>query len=221
MPAKARIEGSAARLAEKAARRDEREQLLAARIRALPTRKYGVIYADPEWRFEPRSRRTGLDRAADNHYPTSELDVIMARPVQDIAARDCILFLWATAPMMPQALEVMRSWGFQYKTQVAWVKHRLGTGYWFRNRHELLLVGTRGSVPAPSPGRQWPSVIVAPAERHSQKPEEAAVMIECMFPRLPKIELNRRGAPRDGWDAWGFEADQEEHDGPQAERQEP
>src|SRR5690606_33052257 len=112
---------------------------------------------------------TGLDRAADNHYPTSELEDIKARGVADIAAEDCVLFLWATAPMLPQALEVMNAWGFTYRSHVIWRKSEgadaelvLGNGYWFRNGHELLLVGARGNVPAPAMGTQFPSVIDAP-----------------------------------------------------------
>jgi N6-adenosine-specific RNA methylase IME4 len=188
-------------------RRQAREAELGTRQRALPDRRYGVIVADPEWRFEPYSRETGMAYAADNHYPTSELEVIKARPVPDIAADDCSLWLWATVPMLPQALEVMVAWGFTYKSSMTWVKDRAGTGYWFRNQHELLLLGTRGNVPAPAMGSQWSSVITAPVGEHSAKPETFLEMIEGYFPNLPKIELNRRGEPRPGWDAWGFEAE--------------
>jgi N6-adenosine-specific RNA methylase IME4 len=194
------------RLMAKQEKRGERERALAGRISALPDKRYGVILADPEWRFEPWSRETGMDRAADNHYPTSELEEIKARDVASIAAADCILFLWATSPMLPQALEVMRAWGFAYKSQAIWAKDRAGTGYWFRNEHEILLVGTRGNVPAPAPGTQWGSLISAPVGAHSEKPAEVYEMIEAYFPNLPKIELNAR-ACRDGWDAWGLEAD--------------
>jgi hypothetical protein len=90
--------------------RGEREARLGARQCALPLRRYGVILADPEWRFEPYSRETGMDRSADNHYPTSSLDAIKARDVPSIAADDSVLFLWATVPMLPQALEVMAAW---------------------------------------------------------------------------------------------------------------
>lgn len=197
--------------AEKKAKRVEREQTTAAKIRALPTKKYGVIVADPEWRFEPYSRETGMDRAADNHYSTTATDVIAQRDVASIAAPDCVLFLWATAPMIREALEVMAAWGFEYKSQAVWVKQRAGdgrgSGYWFLGEHELLLVGTRGSVPAPAPGTQFRSVIEAPAGEHSAKPERALEMIEAYFPNLPKIELNRRGPARSGWEAWGAEAE--------------
>lgn len=99
----------------KKAKREKREAELGAKQRALPEKKYGVIYADPEWRMEPYSRETGLDRAPDNHYPTTDTLDIITRPVGAIAAADCVLFLWATAPMLTQALNVMSAWGFEYK----------------------------------------------------------------------------------------------------------
>jgi N6-adenosine-specific RNA methylase IME4 len=195
----------AERQKEKQVKRKQREKELARHLEDLPDRKYGVIYADPEWQWEPYSRETGMDRAAANHYPTNPTNTIMQRKVADIAADDCALFLWATVPMLPQALAVMSAWGFEYKSHFIWSKDKIGTGYWNRNQHELLLVGTRGNVPAPSPGTQWPSVIEAPITKHSEKPERFAELVESYFPVLPKIELNRRGAPRDGWDAWGNE----------------
>lgn len=187
--------------------RTAREAELAAEQQALPDKRYGVILADPEWRFEVYSRDTGMDRAADNHYPTSATDAICARPVGDIAAKDCALFLWATVPMLPDALRVLTAWGFEYKSHCIWKKDRVGTGYWFRNAHELLLVGTRGDIPAPAMGTQFVSAIEAPLGEHSAKPEIFLQMIEAYFPTLPKIELNRRGPARPGWDAWGNEAE--------------
>jgi N6-adenosine-specific RNA methylase IME4 len=188
--------------------RNQKERDLAHKQIALPEKKYGVILADPEWRFEVWSQETGMDRAADNHYPTSPTDVIAQRNVASIAADDCVLFLWATAPMLPDALRVMEAWGFKYKSHCIWSKDRVGTGYWFRNRHELLLVGTRGSIPAPAMGTQLASVIEAPVGAHSAKPEHFLKLIEGYFPTIPKIELNRRGPPRPGWDAWGNETHQ-------------
>ena len=187
-------------------RRAERERELGAKQLALPDKKYGVIVADPEWRFEPWSRETGMDRAADNHFPTSVLEVIKARPVETIAADDCVLYLWATAAMMLHAALVMAAWGFDYKSQHIWGKDLPGTGYWNREKHELFLIGTRGNVPCPAPGEQWDSLIMAPRGEHSAKPECFLEMIEQHYPTLPKIELNRRGPPRPGWDAWGLEA---------------
>jgi N6-adenosine-specific RNA methylase IME4 len=189
--------------AAKAERRAEREVELAARIVALPAKRYGVILADPPWRFEPYSRDTGMDRAADNHYPTMTLDSIKALEIP--AARDAVLFLWATVPMLREALDVMETWGFPYRSHFVWVKDRPGTGYWARNQHELLLVGVRGEIPAPAPGQQYPTVVAAPLQRHSAKPLCVRAMIEAMFPSLPRIELFARESAA-GWDAWGNEA---------------
>jgi N6-adenosine-specific RNA methylase IME4 len=188
--------------------RANRERELGAHQCALPTQKFGVIVADPEWRFEPWSRATGMDRAADNHYPTSVASVIAARDVASIAASDCVLFLWATGPMICEALAVMEAWGFKYKTQVIWRKPTPITGYWFRSVHELLLVGTRGHPTAPAMGTQPASVIDAPSPgSHSSKPEIFLEMIETYFPTLPKIELNRRGPARPSWSCWGNESE--------------
>lgn len=197
----------AERLAEKQDRRAAREADLGAKQRALPDKKYAVILADPEWRFEPWSRETGLDRSPDNHYPTSCLEVIAARDVASVSADDSGLLLWATVPMLPHALIVMGAWGFDYRSHIVWTKDRAGTGYWFRNKHELLLLGVRGDLPCPAPGQQWESVLEAALARHSEKPEVFLELIEEYFPNLPKIELNRRGPPRAGWDAWGLEAE--------------
>ena len=105
-----------------------------------------------------------------------------------------------------QALELMAHRGFKYVSHYIWNKNKPGTGYWNRNKHELLLIGTRGRIPAPAMGTQWNSVIDAPVGRHSAKPEIFLEMIEGYYPNLPKIELNRRGPARAGWDAWGNEA---------------
>lgn len=196
---------SAEAIERKRARREQRERNLAARILALPDKRYGVILADPGWRFEPWSRTTGMDRAADNHYPTSITEAIAALDVASIAADDCVLLLWATVPMIEAALMVMRAWGFTYKSQAVWDKEVAGTGYWFRNQHEILLVGTRGKVPAPAMGKQWLSVIIERRRAHSVKPEQVYSLIESYFPNLPKIELFARTA-RPGWSSWGFEA---------------
>lgn len=202
----------------KKARREETEQRLGEKIAGANAalvaageagQRFGVIYADPEWRFEPWSRETGMDRAADNHYPTSPVEAIMARPVNDIAAHDSVLFLWATRPMLPQALRVIEAWGFAYKSCTVWGKSRSGKargpGYIFSDESELLLYATRGNVPAPARGTQWPSLIIAPVGAHSEKPARFYELIESYFPTLPKIELNARSA-RSGWEAWGAEA---------------
>jgi N6-adenosine-specific RNA methylase IME4 len=193
--------------AEKRLRRESRERELAAATAAasqkLGEKLYGCIYADPPWQFEPYSRETGMDRAADNHYPTMPTAAIKA--LQLPAAANCVLFLWATVPMLPQALEVMAAWNFTYKSAIAWVKDKAGTGYWVCGQCELLLIGTRGTVPAPTPGEQPPQIIEAARGRHSEKPDVFAEHIERLFPNVPKLEMFARGARR-GWDVWGNEA---------------
>jgi N6-adenosine-specific RNA methylase IME4 len=187
-------------------RRQEKEQTLAAKILAMPETRFGVIYADPPWKFTPYSVETGLDRAADNHYPTTATDNICSIDVP--SADDAALFLWATAPMLPDALKVMSAWGFTYKSHIIWGKDRIGTGYWARNKHELLLIGTRGEIPAPAPGTQPESLIMAPLSAHSVKPDVFHEIIERIYPTVPKLEMFAR-RPRDGWTLWGYEAPRE------------
>jgi len=199
-------EARAERHAKKQEARAAKERDLAAKISALPDKKFAVVLADPPWRWEAWSKK-GLDAtSADNHYPTGELDEIKGLDISSIAANDCVLFLWATVPMTPHALEVMQAWGFKYVSHFVWVKDRTGTGYWNRNQHELLLIGTRGNIPAPAEGSQFPSVIEAPVGKHSEKPEAAFTIIETYYKALPKIELYRRCKARRGWAAWGNEA---------------
>jgi N6-adenosine-specific RNA methylase IME4 len=198
------MEGKAERQAEKREHRRQRELDLAARITALPDTKYGVVYADPPWKFEPHSANTGMGRAADNHYPTMDIEAIKALPVP--AADDCVLFLWATVPMLPAALEVMAAWGFTYKSAIFWAKDKAGSGYWTRNRVEILLIGIRGNVPAPAPGEQPPQLIEAPRGQHSEKPAAFAEIVEKLYPIIPKIEMFAR-LPRAGWSVGGNEVE--------------
>lgn len=189
----------------KKTRRQRRLAELKAKIATLPEKKYPVVLADPEWRWEAWSEK-GIDStSADNQYPTSPLEDIKARAVPSICADDCVLWLWATVPMLPHALDVMATWGFDYVSHFVWVKDKAGTGYWSRNKHELLLIGTKGDIPAPLEGTQWPSVIEAKRGKHSEKPDTVYDLIETYYPDLPKIELNARKA-RVGWDRWGNEA---------------
>lgn len=191
-------------------RRQQREADLAARQSALPQKRYGVICADPEWRFEAWSIETGMDRAADNHYPTSSIEEIRARPVAEIAADDAVLFLWVPRNRVPDGLGVMSAWGFAYVTCYGWDKEIAGNGYWNLDDLELLLVGKRGDIPCPAPGTQWRALIHERKTDHSTKPEQVALMIEAHYPNLPKIELNARRA-RPGWDVWGLEAPESGH----------
>ena len=186
--------------------RQEKEQALAERtiIQTMHSvdKLYGVLYADPPWKFETHSEN-GMDRSADNHYPTMSMFDMLTLNVP--AADDCVMFMWATVPMLPEALDLLDSWGFEYKSHIAWIKDRQGTGYWTRNKHELLLIGTKGKVPAPAMGTQPPSVIELPITKHSEKPAFFADMIASLYPTTPKLEMFARMG-RVGWDVIGNEA---------------
>jgi len=170
---------------------------------APPPAEYSVIYADPPWRYE---FAPDTSMSVELHYPTMETEEIKgylsAKGVR--VAPDAVLFLWATAPKLEDALEVMRAWGFRYRTNMAWVKDRTGTGLWFRGQHELLLLGVRGSPRPPAPADRPPSVLEAPRGEHSEKPEAAYEIIERMTPGARRIELFARRR-RPGWDALGLE----------------
>jgi N6-adenosine-specific RNA methylase IME4 len=166
------------------------------------TPRCAVIYADPPWRYEhnetPDGEGTG--RAIENQYTTMTTAAISALDVP--AADDAVLFLWATNPKLAEALEVMAAWGFTYRTNMVWVKDRIGMGYYVRGQHELLLVGKRGGLPVPDPANRPASVINAPVGEHSAKPEAFYGLIERMYAGLPKAELFAR-AERPGWHHWG------------------
>jgi N6-adenosine-specific RNA methylase IME4 len=135
-----------------------------------------------------------MNRHAANHYPTNDIETIKSLPVQSIAAEDCVLFLWSTNQHLRIAMDVLEAWRFTYKSNYVWDKEEIGTGFWNRSRHEILLIGVRGNPPCPAPGEQWESIIRAPRPgEHSAKPECFLEMIEQYYPTLPKIELNRRG----------------------------
>lgn len=168
---------------------------------------YPVVYADPPWRFDVRSEETGREKSAENHYPTMPTEEIagLLAELGGVAARDAVLFLWATNPMLLDGLRTMQAWGFTYVHHWIWDKEVAGTGYWGRDRHELLLIGRRGDAVAPLPGTQPETVHRERKGRHSAKPDWFAEQIERLYPGISRIELFAR-APRAGWDAWGYEA---------------
>jgi N6-adenosine-specific RNA methylase IME4/ParB-like chromosome segregation protein Spo0J len=184
-------------------RRDERMETLAAIAtgnRGLDgVGTYPVIFADPPWRYDYAETD---NRVIENQYPTMVIEDICALPVASIATDDCVLFLWATSPKLIEALDVVKAWGFTYKTCMVWAKDKIGMGYYARQQHELLLIATRGAPPTPAPADRPSSVITAARGEHSAKPDEFYAVIERMYPALPKIELFCR-SPRDGWSAWG------------------
>lgn len=170
------------------------------------SRVYPVYYADPPWRFVVRSEVTGREKSAENHYPTMTTDEICALLVELIGGdTPGVFFLWATNPMLLDALRVMQACGFTYVHHWIWDKEVAGTGYWGRDQHELLLIGRRGDVAAPLPGSQPETVHRERKGRHSAKPDFYAETIERLFPGVARLELFSR-CPRPGWDAWGFEA---------------
>jgi N6-adenosine-specific RNA methylase IME4 len=197
--------------AEKKKKRDAKEIALGARIRALPETKAGLILSDFEWHFQVRSEQTGMDRHAANHYVTAkdshtpEQIVERQRARMAVAADDCIHLMWCPASFNAVALKVMELQGFTYVSQFAWIKPSIGTGFWVRDKHELLLIGVKGNIPCPAMGDQFDSAIEAPKGRHSEKPDFQYEIAERYFPSLPKVELNARRV-RDGWIQWGNEA---------------
>lgn len=168
---------------------------------------FGAILADCPWRYSVWRRDTGKGRTADLHYQTMQLADIMALPVARLAARDCVLFLWATMPMLPEALAVMEAWGFSFKTVAfSWMKtnRRSGTlftglGYWTRSNAELCLLGLRGKPKRKA--RDVKQAILAPLREHSRKPDEVRERIERLVDG-PYIELFARQR-RAGWYTWG------------------
>ena len=177
----------------------------------LPDGRYRVIYADPPWRFETWSD-AGNNRSADNHYPTMPVDAICALPIGDIAADDCVLFLWAVGPMLDAAFRVIEAWGFTYKTiGFTWAKTDAGDedkdwqgmGYWTRANAEVCLLATRGKIARREGATDVAQLIRAPRTRHSEKPAEAASRIQRLV-EGPYIELFAR-TDRDGWDSWGHQ----------------
>lgn len=160
---------------------------------------YPVICADPPWCYEYTETES---RAIENQYPTMELGDICALSVGKIAASDAVLFMWATSPKLAEAMRVIEAWGFTYRTCAVWVKDKIGTGYYFRQRHELLLVATRGELPVPEPSDRYDSVIEAARLEHSAKPTTFYEVIESMYPEYRRIELFSRNR-RDGWEGWG------------------
>lgn len=162
---------------------------------------YPVIYADPPWRYDYAASE---NRAIENQYPTMTLEDICALEIP--ATQDSVLFLWVTSPKLEEGLRVIREWGFTYRTCAVWDKQKMGMGYYFRQQHELLLVATKGSIPAPEPANRPRSVISVPYDGHSSKPAEVAEMIEDMYPELDKLEMFCR-EPRAGWSVWGNQSD--------------
>lgn len=163
---------------------------------------FDVIYADPPWRYDFSKSDS---RQVENQYPTMTTDEIAALQVP--ANKNAVLYLWATAPKLRDALIVMKRWGFEYKTHAVWDKMKVGMGYWFRGRHELLLVGVKGKFSPPEADERWSSIFTHPRTEHSKKPS-LHLTFELWFPGKQKLEMFARSKlPIVNWKFWGNEVD--------------
>ncbi|MFN3806755.1 MT-A70 family methyltransferase [Asticcacaulis sp.] len=188
--------------------------------------KYGAILVDPPWAYAMRSAK-GYGKSPEAHYATMSHEDIMALPVAQLAAGDCLLFMWSTWPHLDQALSVLKAWGFTYKTGGAWFKKTVtgksafGTGYILRSSCEPYLIGTigrpdirsrsvRNEIIAPAVGADddlsdFPEAIEGLRREHSRKPPEARAILDTLLPHAFKAELFAR-EPWAGADVWGNEA---------------
>lgn len=191
-------------------------------------KKYNIIYADPAWSFKTYSEKGKEKKSAENHYNTMSIEDIYNLPIQEIAAEDCVLFLWVTNPMLKEGLETIERWGFKYKTVgFNWFKKNKiadswfwGLGYWTRANTELCLIATKGNISRISKSvhqvidsEENGSLdvfdsfqVVSKIERHSAKPGIVREKIVELLGNLPRIELFAR-EKFDGWDSWGNEVE--------------
>jgi N6-adenosine-specific RNA methylase IME4 len=185
-------------------------RLAASDLQTLSPSHFGTILADPPWRFTNRSGKMAPEHRRLHRYPTMSLNEIMELPVARIAKPQSHLYLWVPNALLQEGLEVMRRWGFTYKTNLVWYKVRKdggpdgrGVGFYFRNVTELCLFGVRGSLRTAQPGRRQVNLLPTRKGIHSRKPQELYQVVEaCSFG--PFIELFAR-QPREGWTAWGNE----------------
>lgn len=175
-------------------------------------KKYKTIYADPPWQFQNRTGKVAPEHKRLNRYSTLKLDEIKQLPIAEAADQKCHLYLWVPNALLPEGLEVMKAWGFEYKTNIVWEKVRKdgmpdgrGVGFYFRNVTEILLFGIRGDKNRTlDAGRSQVNLIRAMKREHSRKPDEFIPLIESCS-SAPYLELFARGH-RDGWDMWGNQA---------------
>ena len=165
---------------------------------------YRVIYADPPWLYDKGKELSDSYGDVSKHYPPMELQDICDLPVSELCDKNSVLFLWATAPKLPEALEVMKAWGFEYKTNVIWDKVGHNFGYYFSVRHEILLIGGKGSS-TPDNRKLHDSVIsIEKSKKHSEKPQYFKELINTLYTEGNKIELFCRESSLN-FDAWGNE----------------
>ena len=173
---------------------------------------YKTILADPPWRFLNRTGKVAPEHKRLNRYDTLSLNEIKEIPVQDVSSDTSHLYLWVPNALLPEGLEVMRSWGFQYKSNFIWHKIRKdggpdgrGVGFYFRNTTEIILFGIRGRMRTLQPGRSQVNILKTRKQEHSRKPDEIYPIIEACSPG-PYLELFARGR-REGWNVFGNEAE--------------
>lgn len=188
-----------------AAHRQLKKDELKEKASALPEGKYRVIYADPPWKYNDKCDSGGVQAAgAEKHYPAMSLDELEAMAIPDMAADDSVLFLWATCPLLEDALKLAKAWGFKYKAQFVWDKVKHNMGHYNSVRHELLLICTKGSC-TPDNVKLFDSVQSIEKTEHSRKPEDFRTIIDTLYTVGKKIELFRRGETPEKWEAWGNE----------------
>lgn len=166
-----------------------------------------IVYADPPWKFASNSAAKP-GRNAMRHYPCMTDAELCAMPVKSWLADDALLFMWTTAPMLERSMRIPAAWGFKkYITHFVWPKSRTATGYWIRNRHELLMIYKRGKFPRPDNKAPFAdSVITGPTREHSRKPDGVADEIARIWPDAVKLEMFAR-TRRPGWCARGNQVD--------------
>jgi N6-adenosine-specific RNA methylase IME4 len=170
------------------------------------TKKYQIIYADPPWKYNKDEAYFGQD--VEKHYPVMTYEELKELPIKDLADKDCVLYLWTTAPKLNWGIDLLRDWGFDYKSCLIWDKVKHNMGYYSSVRHEILLIGGRGaSAPTDkSYANQTDSVYVEERKEHSTKPNYYYEMIEKMHPlKTKRIELFARNK-KERWDSWGHDA---------------
>jgi N6-adenosine-specific RNA methylase IME4 len=156
---------------------------------------YSTILADPAWKYDQLG-----NYGACRHYPVLDFEKILKIPVADLAAPNAHLYLWVTNGVLPYGLEILKAWGFQYRSIFTWVKPKLGLGNYIRNSTEQVLFATRGKAPVLY--KAQPSWGFFPVQDHSHKPEEFHKIIERLSPG-PYLELFARRRPPGEWDVWG------------------
>ncbi len=174
--------------------------------------KYKTILADPPWQFQNRTGKMAPEHKRLRRYETMTLQEICDLPVVEIADTTAHLYLWVPNALLPEGLQVLKAWGFDYKSNLIWYKIRKdggpdgrGVGFYFRNVTEIILFGTRGkNARTLAPGRTQVNIISSRKEEHSRKPDELYKIIEgCSCG--PFLELFARGT-RSGWVSWGDQA---------------